>query len=175
MKGASALFAYHITRRSSKVTVLSQPPPETTNPNGCTNYQLLEEPIIKGVIGGHSIGCVEMVHPTVAGAETFSYQSWPVDRTKEWTEKFSLSTILRNSWRSIPLNATIQRIVSVVTVAKNGDPHTESVATPPSDPSEEDVFTQVKAYMREKEKASRFLIVFQYVACELMRSRNFTS
>jgi len=38
---------------------------------------------LKGVIGGHSVGCIQMVHPTVAGVEDFSYQGWSVDRTKQ--------------------------------------------------------------------------------------------
>lgn len=161
IKGASALFAYHITRQSSKVTVLLPPPPQKLNPNGHTNYQLLEEPILKGLIGGHSIGCVQMVHPTVKGAETFTYQSWPIDETEEWTKKFSLSTIVWTSWRSIRLNKTIQHIIAIVTVAKDGNPYTESVTTLPS---EEDVLAQVKAYMTGKEKASIFLIVFQHTS-----------
>lgn len=72
MKGASALFARYVTR-SAKVTVLS-PPPQRFHPSGATNYQLVEGPILKGAIGSCSVGRIEMVHPTVEGAENFSYQ-----------------------------------------------------------------------------------------------------
>jgi hypothetical protein len=156
IKGAPALFAYHITRQSSKVTVLSQPPPENLNPNCHTNYQLIEEPILTGVIGGHSIRCIEMAHPTIREADTFIYQSWPVDRTEDWLEKFSHSIIAGPSWRSVSLNPTIQHLIAIVTVAKSGILYTESVAILPAG---EDVLVEGKASMTEKEKASRFLTV----------------
>jgi hypothetical protein len=131
MKGASALFACHITR-SSKVTILTPPPPEKFNPSGHTNYQLIEEPILKGVIGGHSIGCIQMVHPTVRGAEEFSYQSWPVDRTEEWTEKFPRPTIARIAWRTVKIQPEMQHIIAIVAVAETRFLCTESVASLPS-------------------------------------------
>ncbi|KAF2752918.1 hypothetical protein EJ05DRAFT_421033, partial [Pseudovirgaria hyperparasitica] len=100
VKGASALFACHILK-SSKVTVLSPPPPEKLNPSGYTNYQLIEEPILKGVIGGRCVKSIHMIHPTVKGAEEFSYQSWPIDRTQEWAEKFPSPEIVRIPWRLV--------------------------------------------------------------------------
>jgi hypothetical protein len=41
IKGASAVFALHISR-GEKVTVLSPPPPERFHPSGLTNYQAIE-------------------------------------------------------------------------------------------------------------------------------------
>jgi hypothetical protein len=89
MKGASALFAWHILR-GEKVTVLSPPPPERFNPCGLTNYQLIEEPILKTEISGRASLRIYMVHPDVLGAEDFCYQIWPTDETHVWTEKFGV-------------------------------------------------------------------------------------
>jgi hypothetical protein len=151
IKGASALFAYHITRQSSKVTVLLPPPPETLNPNGHTNYQLIEEPVLKGVVGGYPIGCVQMAHPTVKGAEAFTYQSWPIDSTEKWTEKFSHSSIARTSWRTVTLNPAIQNIIAIVAIAESGIFYAESVATIPSDA---DMLAEGIASIKGKQKAS---------------------
>jgi hypothetical protein len=150
MKGASALFAYHVTR-SSKVTVLLPPPPEKLNPSGHTNYQLIEEPILKGTIGGRSVGCIQMVHPTVGGAEDFSYQSWPVDRTEEWTEKFPHPTIARISWRTVKINPDMKHIIAIVAVAERGFFYAESVASLPSQLS---LFTEEIASIESKQKGS---------------------
>ncbi|KAB5513488.1 hypothetical protein GE09DRAFT_912478, partial [Coniochaeta sp. 2T2.1] len=83
VKGASALFAYHISR-GKRVVVLSPPPPDRFHPCGGTNYQEIEEPILKR--GG--LLEIEMVHPSVNGAESFRYQIWPVDMTCLWVESF---------------------------------------------------------------------------------------
>ena len=128
MKGASALFACHITR-SSKVTVLTPPPPEKLNPSGHTNYQLIEEPILKGMVGGRAVGCIQMVHPTVGGGEEFSYQSWPVDRTEEQTEKFPYPIIARPSWRTVKVQPEIQHIIAISAFADKGIFNAESVAS----------------------------------------------
>ncbi|OJJ29603.1 hypothetical protein ASPWEDRAFT_81537, partial [Aspergillus wentii DTO 134E9] len=68
IKGASALFAWHICE-GEEVTVLTPPPPCRFHPSGFTSYQVIEEPILKGA------------HPDVKGAEDFRYQIWPVDKT----------------------------------------------------------------------------------------------
>lgn len=46
IKGASAIFAWRISR-GERVLVLSPPPPERFHPSGRTDYQLIEEPILK--------------------------------------------------------------------------------------------------------------------------------
>ena len=150
MKGASALFACHISR-SSNVTVLSPPPPEKLNPSGHTNYQLIEEPILKGLIGGHSVGCIQMVHPTVEGAEDFSYQSWPADRTEEWTENFPHPYIARISWRTVKLRPEMQHIIAIVAVAGKGTFLAESVARLPS---QVNILARRVASMEGKQKGS---------------------
>jgi len=84
IKGASAVFAWHISR-GERVTVLSPPPPERFHQTGHTNCQALKEPIIKGN------GCrlrIELVHSMIEGAENFSCQMWPVDEINTWIERF---------------------------------------------------------------------------------------
>ena len=87
MKGASAMYAYHIAQNKELVTVLSPPPPDQYNPYGGSNYQTLEEPILKGKLGP-KVARIEMVHPTIPGAEEFHYQIWPNDETFSWYENF---------------------------------------------------------------------------------------
>jgi len=41
----------------------------------------MEKPVLKGEIGDSAVLRIEMVHPTVKGAENFCYQIWPVDET----------------------------------------------------------------------------------------------
>ncbi|KAB5581237.1 hypothetical protein GE09DRAFT_1256600 [Coniochaeta sp. 2T2.1] len=86
VKGASALFACHISR-GKRVVALSPPPPDRFHPCGGTNYQEIEEPILKRV----GLLEIEMVHPSVNGAESFRYQIWPVDMTCLWVESFGMS------------------------------------------------------------------------------------
>jgi hypothetical protein len=81
VKGASALFAWYISR-GERVTVLSPPPPERFHLSGQTNYQVIEGPIVKGMLGTSAVSRIEMVHPTVKEAENISYQIWPVDDTR---------------------------------------------------------------------------------------------
>jgi hypothetical protein len=87
MQGASAMYAYHIARDKGIVTVLSPPPPEQYNPYGGSNYQTIEEPILRGILGP-KVTRIEMVHPTIPGAEEFHYQIWPEDKSDSWHESF---------------------------------------------------------------------------------------
>jgi hypothetical protein len=87
MKGASAMFAYHIAQDGGVVTVLSPPPPHRYNPYGGSNYQTLEEPILKGKLGP-SVRKIEMVHPMIPYAQDFRYQRWPDDEKEFWHDKF---------------------------------------------------------------------------------------
>ena len=102
VKGASAVFAWQISR-GEKITVLSPPPPERFHPSGLTNYQAIEEPILKGEIGGSAVSRIEMVHPTVKGAENFCYQIWPVDETRTWIAKFGMLTLKKQRWRMVKM------------------------------------------------------------------------
>ncbi|KAH8902626.1 hypothetical protein BR93DRAFT_903281, partial [Coniochaeta sp. PMI_546] len=102
VKGASALFACHISR-GKRVVVLSPPPPERFHPSGGTNYQAIEEPILKG---GDCL-LIELVHPTVRGAESFSYQIWPVDMTCVWVAEFGNCMRPKPCWKPVKTVATV--------------------------------------------------------------------
>ncbi|QKX62539.1 uncharacterized protein TRUGW13939_09700 [Talaromyces rugulosus] len=88
MQGASALFAYHIALEEGTVTVPTPPPPERFNPFGETNYQAIEEPILKGKLGTNRVSHIELVHLTVTIAQEFRYQFWPVDQADSWDSQF---------------------------------------------------------------------------------------
>ncbi|RJE26458.1 hypothetical protein PHISCL_01168 [Aspergillus sclerotialis] len=98
VRGASAIFAWHIAR-GEKVTVLS-PPPERFHPSGLTNYQAIEEPIIQGKIGGYAVGQIVLVHPTVIESEEFLYEVWPEDKYSTWIRKFGLRN-RKEKWREV--------------------------------------------------------------------------
>ncbi|CZT06987.1 uncharacterized protein RAG0_12561 [Rhynchosporium agropyri] len=100
VKGASAIFAWHISKGES-VIVLSPPPPERFHPSGKTNYQAIEEPILKREKEGGGRLRLEMVHPMVKGAEDFSYQIWPIDQTYDWVGRFGLISPGVRCWRSV--------------------------------------------------------------------------
>lgn len=86
MRGASALFAWRVSQ-GRLTTVLTPPPPHRFHPSGLTNYQDVEEPILKGVLGS-SVERIMMAHPEVAGAESFVYEAWPSDRHATWVTSF---------------------------------------------------------------------------------------
>ncbi|KAH8650382.1 hypothetical protein BGZ60DRAFT_335665, partial [Tricladium varicosporioides] len=100
IKSASAIFAWHISR-GERVIVLSPPPPERFHPSGKTNYQAIEEPILKRKRDGDTRLRLEMVHPMVEGAEDFIYQIWPVDQTNTWIERFGTRPSKARCWRSV--------------------------------------------------------------------------
>lgn len=87
MKDASAIFALYISHGDT-VTVLSPTLPERFHPSRQTNFQIIEEPILKGLAGGKSVSRIKIIHPMVKGAEHFHYQIWPVDETHSWIERF---------------------------------------------------------------------------------------
>ena len=124
VKGASALFAGFITFEET-VTVLSPSPPERFHPSGQTNYQTIEELILRaGGKDGSGIR-IEMVHPLVKGAEDFRYQLWPIDETYRWINKFGSRTEKRN-WRSVKGFPSIKptprhRIPTGQNTSKNND------------------------------------------------------
>jgi hypothetical protein len=116
IKGASAVFAWRILR-GEKVTVLSPPPPERFHPSGLTNYQAIEEPILKWAMRDKNAFRIEMVHPTVRGAEEFRYQVWPIDETVAWIARFGAVTIEKRRWRAVGSNPrqseTKRRLVEI--------------------------------------------------------------
>lgn len=113
IKGASVIFAWYIAK-GEKVTVLSPPPPQRFNPSGMTTYQAIEEPILKWAIAGGANLRIEMVHPTVKGAEDFAYEVWPVNQTATWVAAFGLKNLQKRPWRSTkmdPLHVAIKKAI----------------------------------------------------------------
>lgn len=99
IRGASAVFAWHIAR-GEKVTVLSPPPPERFHPSGLTNYQAIEEPIVRGQIGQYAVRQIVLVHPTVTESEEYLYERWPEDKYSTWIQKFGLRNE-KTKWREV--------------------------------------------------------------------------
>ncbi|KAJ3543998.1 hypothetical protein NM208_g3278 [Fusarium decemcellulare] len=109
MRGASALFAWFITA-DDVVTILCPPPPERFNPAGRTNMQLVELPILIGMIGGRSVRRIDVIHPMVKDAEDFAYQLWPVDEVQVWIEEFVEATIPRTLWQQRARTSQVRQI-----------------------------------------------------------------
>ncbi|KAH7399786.1 hypothetical protein BKA64DRAFT_670400 [Cadophora sp. MPI-SDFR-AT-0126] len=120
VKGASALFAWYISK-GERVTVLSPPPPERFNPCGQTNYQMIEEPIVKGVFGTGAVSRIVMVHPDVSKAENFSYQVWPVDETDTWTRQFGTMHVQKRAWRTIKTQKALSINIGGMEIAKDAE------------------------------------------------------
>ncbi|RDW70117.1 hypothetical protein BP5796_08514 [Coleophoma crateriformis] len=117
VKGASAIFAWYISKGES-VTVLSPPPPERFHPSGQTNYQVIEEPIVKGVLGTSGVSRIEMVHPTVEGAEDIYYQIWPVDDTTTWTARVGELNVQKPCWRKVKTQKAFSNQLGEMEIAK---------------------------------------------------------
>ena len=96
VKGASALFAWHISRGERVVVPLPSPPDRFHAP-GLTSYQLIEEPILKASAALR----IEAVHPEVKGAENYSYQLWPADKIHSWVEIFGNLSHGKHCWRPV--------------------------------------------------------------------------
>ena len=80
MKGTLAIFIEHISK-SKKIIVLSSLPPHKLYSFRLTNYQAIEEPILKGGLRGGAVLYIEIVYLTVKGAKNFYYHVWPVNKT----------------------------------------------------------------------------------------------
>ncbi|KAI3555540.1 hypothetical protein CABS03_04068 [Colletotrichum abscissum] len=100
IKGASLVFAWRISQ-GSYTTVLTPPPPERFHPDGLTNWQDIEEPVLKGRLGTPTSCAILLVHPAVQEAQSFRYQVWPIDYTDKWLEKFKVNQASIHTWRTI--------------------------------------------------------------------------
>ncbi|KXH49514.1 hypothetical protein CSIM01_03802 [Colletotrichum simmondsii] len=100
IKGASLVFAWRISQ-GSYTTVLTPPPPERFHPDGLTNWQDIEEPVLKGRLGTPTSCAILLVHPAVQEAQNFRYQVWPVDYTDEWFKRFKVNQAPIHTWRTI--------------------------------------------------------------------------
>ncbi|KAL2816024.1 hypothetical protein BDW59DRAFT_175955 [Aspergillus cavernicola] len=99
IRGASAIFAWQIAR-FEKVILLSFPPPQQLHPSGLSNYQSIEEPIIKGRLGHCAVQQIIMVHSTITESKEFLYEIWPADKSSTWIKLFGLQNTSRK-WRPI--------------------------------------------------------------------------
>lgn len=112
--GASAIFAWHIAQ-GEKVIVLSPPPPERFNPSGLSSFQVIESPIVQGLICQSSVHRVMMAHPTVTESEGFLYEAWPQDRSSLWLARFGLGNT-GTKWRNTGRSADKLRLKQLVAV-----------------------------------------------------------
>lgn len=96
--GASAMFAWHISKGDS-VTVLAHPPLQRFHPSGRTSFQVLEWPIITGKAGNKAVGSIRIVHPAEPRAVDFSYQLWPKDDMDRWISRYG--TVAVGTWRAV--------------------------------------------------------------------------
>ncbi|KAF4839203.1 hypothetical protein CGCTS75_v000464 [Colletotrichum tropicale] len=100
MKGVSAIFAWKIAQGHT-TTLLTPPPPVRFHPSGLTNYQDIEEPILKGAVNGYCVGKIILIHPEVDGAEDTAYEYWPNDRVVKWYAECNPKTPFIKIWRTI--------------------------------------------------------------------------
>jgi hypothetical protein len=84
MRGASGRFAEYACRDGRRAIILTKPPPDIYSTRKWSNYRHLEEPILKGALGGSGAVRIDYVHPTIEGATSFQYQIWPLNRSSEW-------------------------------------------------------------------------------------------
>jgi hypothetical protein len=99
IQGASAVFAWLISKGES-VVLLSPPPPQRFSPNGFTSLQMIEIPILRWAVAlGHNVFQIQIVHPMVQGADDFHYQIWPVDETDTWNVHFKTVKYQQRPWK----------------------------------------------------------------------------
>lgn len=111
--GASAIFAWHISK-GDMVTLLTNPPPQRFHPSGSTSFQLIEEPIITGRLGNRAVHTMHAVHPTVPEASDFSYQCWPCDHSASWLSVFG-SSRQEAHWRAVKVGKSAWGVVTAAT------------------------------------------------------------
>lgn len=113
--GASAIFAWRIAQ-AEKVTLLSPPPPERFHPSGLSYYQLIEEPIIRGLFGRNSVKNIMITHPMILEGkdDEFFYELWPNDRSEKWVEQFG-SRPYKVKWRQVGHSNDIMELRSLMT------------------------------------------------------------
>ncbi|KIH92836.1 hypothetical protein SPBR_09122 [Sporothrix brasiliensis 5110] len=120
MRGASAEFAWYIASTSHVVTVICPPPPQRFNPNGGTNMQLVELPILTGIVGGRAVAKIIAIHPTVPEAVDFRYQLWPIDKCDIWRKNHVQNVDGVTQWLRRSRKATVTRIEERLRLILNG-------------------------------------------------------
>jgi hypothetical protein len=116
--GASAIFAWRIAQ-GEKVILLSPPPPERFHPSGLSYYQLVEDPIIRGLINQNSVQKIIITHPMIEESEDeeFYYELWPNDRSERWVERFG-SRPYKMKWRQVGHSNDIAELRSLITFSE---------------------------------------------------------
>lgn len=124
--GASAIFAWRIAQ-GEKVTLLSPPPPERFHPSGLSYYQLIEEPIIRGLLNQNSVQKILITHPMIKESEDeeFYYELWPNDRREKWVERFG-SRPYKMKWRQVGHSNDITELRSLMTSSEWYVPSSET-------------------------------------------------
>ena len=107
VKGASGRFAQY-ARQHCRVVVLTNPPPNIYSSRDNNTYQHLEEPILKGLFGDTPVRRIDYLHPNVNGAAHVTYQTWPCDKSQDWTIPFGGGRIY--SWKG--LNWSYQSLIT---------------------------------------------------------------
>jgi hypothetical protein len=117
--GASAIFAWRIAQ-GERVTLLSPPPPERFHPSGLSYYQLIEEPIVRGLINHKSVRKIIITHPMTEKSEDeeFYYELWPNDRREEWVKRFG-SRPCKGKWRQVGHSNDIMELRSLMTSSES--------------------------------------------------------
>lgn len=113
--GASAIFAWRISQ-GERVILLSPPPPERFHPSGLSYYQLIEEPIIRGLLDQNSVQKILITHPMIEKGEDkeFYYELWPNDRKEKWVARFG-SRPYKRKWRQVGHSNDITELRSLMT------------------------------------------------------------
>ncbi|KAJ5348627.1 actin-like protein 10 [Penicillium brevicompactum] len=136
--GASAIFAWRIAK-GEEVTLLSPPPPERFHPSGLSYYQVIEEPIIRGLFGQNAVHKINIVHPLIKESDEFFYELWPNDRSNKWVERFGLRAC-KMKWRQ-HLSSTEE--------FKNFEQHK------PTETSRQGASCEMKARVKSQKKAAK--------------------
>lgn len=83
VKGASGIFSRYACM-CGVVRVLTLPPSERWRLRPNSTFSVIEEPVLKGVMGGSSRALrIHNVHLLIGSAAT-EYEVWPEDHTREW-------------------------------------------------------------------------------------------
>jgi hypothetical protein len=104
MKGASAIFAWRISQAYSCALVTPPPPEVRFNPAGMTNYQAIEEPVLRGAYGSATVVRIIMFHPDVVEARDVGYEFWPYDTFRSWLDLFAGFPYKSQPWRAVKGN-----------------------------------------------------------------------
>lgn len=121
--GASAIFAWRIAK-GEEITLLSPPPPERFHPSGLSYYQVIEEPIIRGLFGQNAVHKINIVHPLIKESDEFFYELWPNDRSNKWVERFGLRAC-KMKWRQVRHSEDKTKLQSLMAFPKQHPSSTE--------------------------------------------------